>query len=67
MKRARLLLLALLVTLLGMTAMGQAKATSLCITICQEEEQNCFTECGGSLPCRAECIRAETICAEACG
>ena len=66
MKRVRVLLLVLMATLLGTTALTRANATSLCVTICQEEEQNCFTECGSNLSCRAGCVRAETLCIIAC-
>jgi hypothetical protein len=66
MKRARVLLFVLMVTLLGMTALTHANATSLCVTICQEEEQNCITNCHGVISCNAACVNAETRCIIAC-
>jgi hypothetical protein len=67
MKRTRVLLLSLMATLLSLTALTHANATSLCVTICQEEYSNCVTNCDGNASCDATCLRAEIRCEIACG
>jgi hypothetical protein len=70
MKRPRVLLLALLVTLLGLASRTHANAvpcySCLCAEECDNLDQSCIAACKGNTACDATCATEFARCIEDC-
>ena len=70
MKRPRALLLALLVTLLGLASRTHANAvpcySCLCAEACETADHNCVTACKGNTTCDETCATEYARCVEGC-
>lgn len=70
MKRIRLLLLAVMVTLAALLTQAQASAfpciPCICIQNCESRETSCDTACKGNSACEQTCGKEFSSCIEGC-
>jgi hypothetical protein len=67
MKRARALLLGLMVALLALANLPHAQAAgNPCIEQCAANYRSCYQSCNGSSSCISNCQHILTLCDETC-